>query len=53
MTVEEKLEKLRQEYLRAQTDLDRQVIHKRALFLKYSQKKNDDPFVKEVIQSLF
>ena len=38
---------------KAQTDLDRQVIHKRALLLKYSQKKNDDQFVKEVIQSLF
>lgn len=57
MTIEQKLSKLRQAYREAKTDLDKQIIHKRALFLKYSQnnKKNDnnDDFIKGVIKELF
>lgn len=54
MTIEQKLSKLRQAYREAKTDLDKQIIHKRALFLKYSQNnKKNDIFVKGVIEHLF
>lgn len=54
MTYEEKLQELRQDWVKAKVE-DRPLIERRARAIKIAMaKKNErDPFIKEVVTSLF